>query len=62
MTRAQVIFKEGNLLTSRPSGMDFDSYKAALRLQNRIISKLFRHKPSRVVAGLMPIRAGYNLH
>ena len=51
-TPAQLIFKNKELLTSRPEGMEFPVYRELLAIQNHVIKKLFKHKPMRRVAQL----------
>lgn len=61
-TQAQEFFGKSNILTSRPDGMPFDDYRKLLFIQNKIIKKLFTHKPYRNVARMMPLKFGYNQH
>lgn len=61
MTKASELFT-GKLLLERPEDMDFKLYKELVKLQNKTIKKLFKTKPMRRVANLMPVRLGYNLH
>lgn len=61
MTKASELFT-GKLLLERPEDMDFKLYKELVKLQNKTIKKLFKTKPMRRVANLMPVRRGYNLH
>lgn len=61
-TMAQEMFQGMELLTSRPSGMVFDEYKALLKMQNYILRKSLAHKPSRRIQRLMEINHGYNDH
>ena len=61
MTLASQIFT-GKLVTERPEGMDYEAYRALRKLQNKTIKKLFKTKPMRRVANLMPLNKGYNLH
>lgn len=61
-TDAQEIFGGRKIINERPEGMSFESYKLVRYLQSKLIGKLFRHKPSRKIARLMPIRLGYNAH
>jgi hypothetical protein len=52
-TTAQLMFHNKDLIIERPEGMTQEEYKAVRYLQNSIIKKLFRHKPSRRIANLM---------
>lgn len=62
MTLAQNLFKGKQLLVERPPDMTYNEYRQLLAVQNRTIKKLFRHKPSRNIAKLMPLTLHYNLH
>ena len=42
LTPAQIVFKDKEVLTSRPEGMDFQSYKILQKHQTRILKKLLR--------------------
>lgn len=61
-TEAMRVFGDKELLTERPLGMDFATYKVLLNAQSRMIKRMFRHKPSKKIARLMETKYGYNLH
>jgi hypothetical protein len=61
-TVAQYLFKDKQILTARPEGMDYQQYKALLTMQNRMIRKATASKPSYKIMRLMPLRYGYNEH
>lgn len=61
-TEAMKIFNGKEMLVERPSGMPFDVYRTFLREQSKLIKRLFKTKPMRRVARMMPVNPGYNLH
>lgn len=45
ITEAQELLKDKEILTSRPEGMDFESYKLLLKMQNKLIKKAIQKNP-----------------
>lgn len=41
ITPAQIIFKDKDILTARPEGMDYESYRILRGTANKVIKKLF---------------------
>jgi hypothetical protein len=61
-TPAMILFKDRDIITKRPEGMEYGAYKFLRTHQKKVIDMLFKSKPSRKVQRLMPIRIGYNYH
>jgi hypothetical protein len=61
-TIAQVIFKDKDIITSRPEGMSTEEYKLHRRIQKRVIKDLFRKPSNPKIANAMGIKFKYNSH
>lgn len=42
LTQAQELLKDKEMLTSRPEGMDYESYKVLLKIQNKLLKRALR--------------------
>lgn len=42
LTAAQELLKDKEMLTSRPEGMDYESYKILLKIQNKMLKRALR--------------------
>lgn len=60
LSLAQQLFKDKNILTYRPEGMEYNVYRFLRKGQNKILKKLFASKPDPKIARLMETKRGYN--
>lgn len=42
LTAAQELLKDKEMLVSRPEGMDYESYKILLKIQNKMLKRALR--------------------
>lgn len=61
-TPMQILFKDKDILTKRPEGMEIEEYKILRRIQTEVMKQLIKRPPSRRISSLMPTRIGYNYH
>jgi hypothetical protein len=61
-TVAQEIFKDKDILTSRPEGMEYEHYRILRVVTNRVIKKLFAGNCDSKITSQMGLRRGYNQH